>query len=266
MKKIILSGLLVLVVSMILCGMTSSAQAQTDPTILLKIAEQAKEQLQNQVNQKSSDEIKQLFMEGTQQIKALEESLKDKDTASAKEHFLYAMKILKQVSQQLTNDQPTQLESISDSTITQDASSNILRMQDYANNLKIIAKKYSTSIDFSKLDELFVTAKNQINNKQIDELQQTIHEIKQIIININNKIHQYASQQEQSSAKVYAQKYLKQLDKLIVNAKSQGMSEEIIHKLETASENLSLATDPNEIIKQIREIISLKKQFELTHK
>lgn len=69
---------------MIFGGMTHTVQAQTDPSILLKIAKQAQNQLENQINQDSSDKAKQLFREGTQQMKALEESLANNDVESAK--------------------------------------------------------------------------------------------------------------------------------------------------------------------------------------
>ena len=131
-------------------------------------------------------------------------------------------------------------------------------------HLKSIAKKYNTSVDFSEIDDLFVTAKKQIIDRQFDDALQTISKIKQITMDFNNKIREYASQQEQSRAKEYAQKYLEQLDRLIENAKNKGLSEDIIQKLETARENLSSATNPHEIIKQVREIISIKEQFELT--
>lgn len=258
------SGLLVLVFSIILCGMMNTAHAQTDPAILLKIAKQAQEQLQNQINQKSSDEIDHLFTEGIQQVQSLEESLTDADITSAKEHFLYAMKIFKQISQQLTNNQHSQTETISVYTLTQDPSINLLRMEDYVENLRIIAQKYNASIDFSKLDELFVTAKSQIVNNQTDDALQTTHEIKQTILDINYKIRQYASHQEQSSAIEYAQKYLERLDRLIDYAKEEKVSYDIVQKLEAAREDLSSTTNPNEIIKQIRKIISIKEQFELT--
>ena len=64
--------------------------------------------------------------------------------------------------------------------------------------------------------------------------------------------------------KHYAQKYLEQLDRLIEHAKKQGVSDEIIEKLETAKENLSSADNPAEIVKEIRKIMSIKDQFELT--
>ncbi|MGI0055846.1 MAG: hypothetical protein ACREAK_00570 [Nitrosarchaeum sp.] len=264
MKKITSLILLILVSSMVLGSMTNTAQAQTDPSILLKIAKHAQKQLENQINQNSSYKTKQLFKEGTQQINALEESLKNNDTSLTKKYFLSAMRIFKEISQQLTSNQSSQTEMATLKTAVEDPSADLLRMQEYVDNLKVIAKKYSATIDFSKLDDLFVTAKKQIIDKQFDDALQSISKIKQITVDLNNKIRGHASQQEQSRAKEYAQKYLEQLDRLIENAKNQGLSEDIIQKLETARENLSTATDPHEIIKQIREIISIKEQFELT--
>ncbi len=263
MKKITSFVLLILVSSMILGGMTNLAQAQTDPYILLKIVKHAQKQLENQINQDSSDKIKQLFRDGAQQIKALEESLKNNEIDLAKQHFLSAMRIFKEVSQQLSINQSSTAE-MATLKATVDPSADLLRMQNYVDNLKTIAKKYNTSVDFSEIDDLFVTAKKQIIDRQFDDALQTINKIKQITVDFNNKIREYASQQEQTRAKEYAQKYLEQLDRLIENAKNKGLSEDIIQKLETARENLSSATNAHEIIKQVREIISIKEQFELT--
>lgn len=263
MKKIVSSVLLILVSSMVLGGMTNTAQAQNDPSILLKIAKQAQEQLQNQINQNSSDTVKQLFKNGTQQVMALENSLGSNKTDLAKEQFLSAMRIFKQVSQQLTY-QTSKPELLSNKITIPDPSGDLLRIQDYSNNLKAIAKKYNTLIDFSELDALFVTGKKQVTDNQFDEAQQTITKIKQMIVDLNKNIREQSSPHQQSRAKEYAQTYIEQLDRLIENAKNQKLSEDIIQRLETARENLSLTTDPHEIIKQIREIISIKTQFDLT--
>ena len=57
---------------------------------------------------------------------------------------------------------------------------------------------------------------------------------------------------------------MEQLDRLIENAKKQGVSDEIIEKLESARENLSSTDNPRQIIEEIRKIMSLKDQFDLT--
>lgn len=96
------------------------------------------------------------------------------------------------------------------------------------------------------------------------EIRETINEIKHMVIKINNEIREFAAKQQQERAKKYAQQYLEQLDRLIKNSKSQGLSEGVIEKLENLKERLSSTTDPQEIVEQIKEIISIKKQFELT--
>ena len=262
MNRIVFFTALILVSSIVLGGMTHSAQAQSDPLILLKIAKKAHQQLESQMTQDTSEKTKQLFVDGTQNIKVLEESLKNNDTDLAKKQFLSTMKIFKEISQQLTNNKSSQVEKTIQMAV--DPSTDLLKMQDYVVNLKKIAKNYNTSIDFSELDLLFVTAKKQINNENFGDALKTITKIKQITIGLNNEIREHASKLEQLRAKEYAERYLEQLDRLIENAKSQGLSNEIIQKLETARESLFVVTDTNEIIKQIKEIISIKEKFELT--
>ncbi len=111
---------------------------------------------------------------------------------------------------------------------------------------------------------MFTKARQQISDHQFALALETLHEIKEAIVQINKELREQASKQESQRANVYAQKYLEQLDRLIENAKKQGVSDEIIEKLETAKENLALADNPREIVKEIRKIMSIKDQFELT--
>ncbi|MGY5143398.1 MAG: hypothetical protein ACW9XH_02845 [Candidatus Nitrosopumilus sp. bin_32a] len=268
MKSVAAFALLILVASMALGGMTSSASAADDPAIL-KIAKRAQEQISNQISDESSDEIKKLFQEGTRQVEFLEKSLQNNDLNSAKENFLSAMNIFKEISRHLTtSDSVSDIESQEESSSVRDTAKNpsndLQRLQSYVNNLKTIAKKYDASINFSELDELFVKASQQISDHQFAQALDTIHEIKETIVDVNKELREEASKQESQRAKVYAQKYLEQLDRLIENAKNQGVSDEIIEKLESAKENLSSTDDPRQIIEEIRKIMSLKDQFELT--
>ena len=264
MKTITSFALLVLVTSMIFGGMTSSVSAQDDPAILLKIAKRAQEQIHTQISTDSSDKIKRLFEEGKQKVNSLKFALEN-DDVSAKEHFFSAMKTFTKISRQLsTSDVTSQTEMKSMRSDVRDPSGDLQRLQGYVNSLKTIAEKHNTSIDFSELDQLFAKARQQISDQQFTSASEILYEIKETIAEINKELHVEASQQESQRAKEYAKKYLGQLDRLIKNAKNQGIADEIIEKLETAKENLSSAENPNEIVKEIRKIMSIKDKFELT--
>ena len=269
MKTVTTFALLILVASMALGGMTSNVSAAEDPAILLKIAKRAQDQIQNQISNDSSDKIKSLFEEGSEQVGALEKSLRSDDISSAKEHFLSAMKIFKEISRHITSsdrisDSAPQTESASVRDTVRDPSNDLQRLQSYVNSLKTIAKKHDASIDFSELDELFKQTRQQISDKQFSQAIDTIHKIKETVVDVNKELREKASKQESQRAKEYAQKYLEQLDRLIENAKKQGVSDEIIERLESARENLSSTDNPRQIIEEIRKIMSLKDQFDLT--
>jgi len=262
MKTIKTCALLILITSIIFGGMTSNVSAQDDPAIL-KIAKRAQEQIRNQISDNSSDKIKELFEEGTQKVIALENALANDNTNSAKEYFLSAMKIFTEISRQSSSNVTPQAETTVRKDV-KDPSNDIQRLQVYVASLKTIAKKYNTIIDFSELDELFSQARKEISDHQFTLALETLSKIKEKIVELNKELREEASKQEFQRAKEYAKQYLEQLDRLIENAKKQGIADEIIEQLETAKENLSLANDKNEIIEQIRKIISIKDQFELT--
>lgn len=263
MNQVATFGLLILVSSMILGG-TTSTYAQTDPTILITLANRAQNQIEQQITDSTSDDIKELFRNGVNEVNALEESLANEDIGTAKKHFLTAMRIFAQISHMLNEQQTTQAETAQLRAAPQpDYSSDLERIHKYITSLKALAKKYNAPIDFSEINELLNTAQIQAKNGN-SEIRETINEIKHMVIKINNEIRDFAAKQQQERAKKYAQQYLEQLDRLIENSKSQGISEDVIEKLENLKERLSSATDPQEIVGQIKEIISIKKQFELT--
>jgi hypothetical protein len=244
-------------------GATSLVYAQDNPPILLKIAQGAENQIQAQISNDSSEEIKNLFEEGQRGVTALEYSLSNNDLPSAKEQFLSTMKIFTKISHLLASNQTPQTETSINPT-TPNPSNNLHRMQGYVNSLKTIAKNQNTTVDFTSLDNLFLDAKTQINNYRYTEATQTIQQIKETIIELNAEIRQQTSYLETNRAQAFAQKYLKQIDRLIEHAQITGMSEEIIEKLETSSESLSLATTPSAVVNEVRNFLLLQQQFELS--
>jgi flagellin-specific chaperone FliS len=263
MKSIAIFGILILTASLVLGGMTNTVFAQENPSILSQIANRAQEQIQNQISNDSSEEIKKLFEKGKKEVEALEESLSNNDLTSAKKYFLSSMKIFTQISHQLNTIQTSQT-STSMIQTAKNPSIDLLRMQGYVNNLKVIVKNNNASMDFSSLDQSFEIARNQIDNNQFKEASQTIHEIKKIITELNTELRQQTSQQETNRAQAFAQKYLKQLDRLIEHGQNTGMPEDIMQKFESARESLTLAISPSEVIKEVRKILLLQQQFEIS--
>ena len=264
MKSISIFLFLIIATTMVLGSTINTVYAQDNPSILIKIGKRAHDQIQNQITDQTPLEIKSLFLKGQKEFEELENSLSNNDLTSAKEHFLSAMKIFSEVSRQLASHQSSNNEIKTTQTTQNNPTNELLRMYSYVNNLKTIAQKHNSSIDFSFIDKLFVTAKNEIQNRQFDKATESIKEIKQTIVEINESLRKEASQQEQTRAQSFAQKYVIQLDRLIDHAQSTGQSEEIIQKLEFSKENLLSASTPSEIIKEVRNIMLIQQQYGLS--
>ncbi len=266
MKSLAFLSIFVLITSIALATMTHDVYAQDDTRILLKIAKNAQDQINNQISTNSPDQIKTLFDEGRQKIISLEQAIKNEDTDSAKEHFLSAMKIFTKISRELeTSESTLQTETDSIQVTTKNPSNDLKRLQVYVNNLKTIADKHRIDIDFSVQDDLFLKAKQQINDHQFILALETIVTIKESIIEVNKTLREESSVQASERAQKYAQKYLEQLDRLIQNAKNQGVEDTVIEQLELSQQNLTLAQHPSEIIKEIRKILLIKDKYELTN-
>lgn len=264
MKSIPIFLFLILTLTIVLGSSINTIYAQDNPSILIKIAKSAQDQIQKQITSQTPLEIKNLFEDGKKEYLALEDSLSNDDLASAKEHFLSAMKIFSDVSRQLSSNQSAQSEVKSTPAPQNNPTNEFLRLYSYVNNLETIAQKHNSSIDFTSLDDLFTMAKNQISVREYSEATQTIQEIKQSIIEINNNLRQEASQQEQTRAHSFAQKYVTQLDRLIDHAKNVELSPEIIQKLESAKENLVSAATPSQIISEVRNIMLIQQQYDIS--
>lgn len=253
-------SLLVLVTSMILTGIPA-VEAQPDTKILLKIASDAQNQIELQIaNMELSDEFKQFLKEGTGEVKLLETAIETDDSDAVKQHFLSAMKVFKKISKMISMQPVTTI--LESSSPVNNVKGDLDRLEKFANSLQEITKKHNAEIDFSKLNQLFEIAANQINEPE--EAQKTINQLKYIILDINKELHKDATQKDIDKARAYAQKYLDLLDKLIADAYNQGVSDDTIQKLEHAREKLVNTSNPDEVIQEVKKIISIKKQLEIT--
>jgi len=138
------------------------------------------------------------------------------------------------------------------------------RMKKHVSNLKSIAEKNNAEIDFTEIDHLINTAEKQVQENQSEDARKTISQLKDLLFEVKKTLRDLTHQNSSDRAKNYAHQYLEKIDRLISHAKKQGSSEEIITTLEQARERLSTASDSKQIIKEIKNIISIKKKFDLT--
>jgi len=195
MKKVVSVSLLMLVASMVFSGIPISADAQTDLNILVKIASQAKREVKNQMSSDSSEEIKKLFREASNQVVLLEKSLERDDPSSAKQHFLNAMKIFKRITQMISSDRPTgELQSAdvaSSSAPQRDHVYDLERIKKFIHTLKSIAT--SQSVNFDEADRLVAQAEKQIS-KNDRGLKATLEQLKVVLDSIQKELRIHASQ------------------------------------------------------------------------
>lgn len=209
MKKIASLGLLVLIASMIFSNIPISVEAQADPSILLKIALKAKHLVEQRISTDASEEANRLFIQASNEIDLLTESLENGDISSARQHFLSAMQIFKKITQIASSERST-YEASRNSTPHPNLFS-LERLEKHISNLKTIAQRQNVEIDFTEIDQLIETAKNNIHNGNFDQANDNINQIKRLILDITKTLHEHANQSKSDRLRLYVQKYLGQI-------------------------------------------------------
>jgi len=264
MKKIVTFGLLFLVTSMIF---SMPAQIYADPGLdsLVRITTQARDHIRFQLSNISepTSEIKRLYEHGVSETELVISAVEQGDAKTAKTHFLPAMQAFKEVGR-LVNEQRTIAQvTLSDSTDTRFGIKPVIdRMERYADRLKAIAEKNQVDVDFTVLDELIITAKQNYNDNNLDEAKRTIEIIESVTLDIYNILKEDANQKKILRAKGFAEKHIQRITILIEQTKDLGMSENVTKNLEQSQLKLIQASDPKQIAKHTKIIISIKNQVD----
>lgn len=256
--------LLVLVVSMIFTSMPAQIFADSQLDSLLRIANQARDNIKIRLSQLTAvpDEIVKLYEQGSSETDALTQSIKQEDVTSAKQHFLVAMRLFKEVSDKISSSTPTIAEDTSSITDSSQLKIVITRMEKSAEKLKAIASKNNVEIDFSEFDKLIQIAKENLDAGQTEEADKTLGIAKQFIIDAHNSLSVTAKQRAPDRAKDFATKQIERLDKLIIQAKENGLPQDIIDTLEAAKSRLQKISDTNEISIDTKEINTIKEKID----
>jgi len=252
-------------VTVFLGTITTSAYAESESESLVRLAIQAREHIKFELSNTESipDEIKKLYDQGSAEIDALTNAAKEENIEAARTHFLAAMKIFKEIGQQINQARQVAEIALAQDTDTQYGVKPVIdRMEKYVNRLKEIAKKSGVEIDFQTLDELITTARNNYNNGDLESAEKTINVLESLTLDVYNTLKSDADQKKTTRAKDFAEKQVQRVDALIVQAKDLGLSENITRNLEQSKLQLIKASNSSQIAKQTKIIITLKSQFD----
>lgn len=244
--------LFALVGSMILAvPLQAYADAQLDS--LLRIAMQARDNIKIRLSQFETvpNDVNQLYEQASAETDELEKAVSSADVASAKQHFLSAMKLFKDTSDLISSSSTSE----DDTTRLQ---TTIVKIENDANRLKTLATKNNIEIDLAELDNLIALAKQNLESGNLDEVNKTLSVAKQLIIGAHTSISDVAKQRTSDRAKNFATKQIENLDKLISQAIDLDLSQDIIDNLQIAKEKLQKISNPNQIGSQIRDINTIK--------
>jgi len=252
-------------IASLLGTISTYAYAESESESLVRLATQARDHIKLELSntESISDEIKKLYEQGSAEIDALNNAAKEENAEEARTHFLAAMKIFKEIGQQISQVRPVAERALAQDTNTQYGIKPVIdRMEKYVDRLKGIAEKNGVEIDFQTLDELIITAKNNYNSGDLGSAEKNIGILESLTLDVYNVLKDNADQKKTVRAKDFAEKQIQRVDILIVQAKDLGLSENITKNLEQSRLQLIKASNSSQIVKQTRIIITLKNQFD----
>ena len=248
MKKLALFAITILIFGTISPSLVNHAHGQNDPSILLRIAVQADEQIVNQLNgiyeNKIPNNIEILYEKGHLSVESLNESLSNDDIEKAKQDFLLAMNSFMQISRIMSQSSEKSIE-VNVSVISNQAlESKIDRIEKFVQTLESISKKHNivqNEDEFTKAHSLIKEIRNQITSNQNPS--EKINELNNLMNSIQKEIRNSIAEKQSIAIKNFFEKFLVQIDQKLIEAKDLDRNQIEIDKA-------------NELIVEIRELLS----------
>ncbi len=267
MKQILAFALIALVASMVVGVPTVSANPTLDS--LVNIATKARAQVQFQLERTAnvSDDLKALFERGSQETEMLISAVKQNDVAQAKQRFLAAMKIFKQVSVELSEPQQaaaTLKTSQVDPRILTNYKNDIDRTEKYVDMLKNLVTKNNFTIDFSKVEELIQNARSSLAASDIPSIEGIIDQLRIALNDVQNAIREQTIGRQNERVRSFVNDYIAKIDVKLA-ALEPYLDETIAPKFEEVRQTiteLKNQTSADEATKLLRYLDSLVKEIE----
>ena len=249
MKKLALFAIIVLIFGTMSPTLVNHAYGQDDPSILLRIAVQANNQIVNQIEKKYENEIPTnidvLYNKGQVAVESLNQSLINNEIEKAKQDFLLAMNSFMQISRIISQSSENVVVATVEENTNQKLESKVDRLEKYVKTLESISQKHNKNEqnkhEFTKAYSLIQEIRNQITSNQNSS--ENINELKNLINSIKKEIRNSIAEKRSDSIKNFFEKFLVQIDQKLMEAKDVGRNQIGIDKA-------------NELILEIRELLS----------
>jgi len=253
-KPLILLSLF-LIASMCFVTMPSSAHADSQLDVLIKITQNTQAQIKKDIDQMNNvpQKIHDFYDSGAKQASLLIQAVENEDDVSAKQHFIDAMIAFKQTSLAISENQP-QATSVDHGSL----------INKYANNiqkLKIISTKLKADIDFEKIDHLLALAKANNAQGKLEQAKDTLNEVASEGKQIQKLLYEISEQNKIVKAKQFVQKHAERIKSLILQAKTFGL-DKTANDLQQSQIQLLQANTTNQIKQQFKIIIVHQQKVE----
>lgn len=267
MKRILTFALIALVASMVVGLPTTFANSTLDS--LVNIATKARTQVQYQLERtaNATDDLKALFERGNQETELLISAVKQNNVAQAKQHFLAAMKIFKQVSVELSEPQQAatalKTSQVNPTFLTR-YQNDIDRTEKYVDMLKDLVTKNDFTVDFSKAEELIQNARSSLAASDINSLERIIAELRAALNDVQNAIREQTIERQNGRIRSFVNDYIAKIDAKLA-ALEAYMDEAIEPKFEAVRQtitDLKNQTSADEATKLLRLLDSEVKEIE----
>jgi len=259
MNKLLVFFSLFLVASMCFVTIPNTAQADSQLDVLIKITQNTKEHLKNDIDKLSnvSQEIYDFFDDGAKETALLVQAAEKEDTSSAKQHFISAMIAFKQASLAISENESQK----TPQAATYDHSQTIMKYENNIKKLKLISGKLNADIDFNQIDQLLALAKENISKGSIEQTKEVIGKISSEGKQIQKLLYEISEQNKILKAKQFVQKHTERIQNLILQAKTFGLHK-TADDLKQSQIQLLQANTTNQIKQHFKIIIIYQQKVE----
>jgi len=221
MNKPLVFFSLFLVASMCFVTIPNTAQADSQLDILIKITQNTKEHIKNDIDKLNnvSQKVSDFYDNGSVETSLLIQAVEKGNSVSAKQHFISAMIAFKQTSLAISENQSHQTPQIT----IDDLSQTIKKYENNIKKLKMVSTKLNADIDFEPIERLLALANANHTKGDLEQTDETLAKIASEGKQIQKLLYEISEQNRIIKAKQFVQKHAERINSLILEAKTFGL-------------------------------------------